>query len=444
VRSSQRAAIPKWVTTIYARAAKHLGTYLARLASYLTDDTRWRGALRYNRFTQAIEVASAFPPQLGQTIAAYRTLDEIDTLKTLLVVNASGFPKATYTDVWRAIMLAAEGQGYHPLQDYLNGLVWDEIPRLDRLFLDYFPGRLPPEDNYTVTINGKPQPSWRDKWVAYFEATGPCFMIGAVARAMEPGSKVDSLPIFVSGQRYHKGLGLQALTGNPAWFTDDIPVDVVDKDAKDALVGKWIVELAEMPHLRRDVERFKAFVSRQTDRYRRAYDRLTKDWPRQATLVGTSNDLIYLDTTGNRRFWAIPLAGRVDVAKITADRDQLWAEATHRWKNKESWWLSDALEEIAAKIQAGYVDDDQLEVPIEEWIEQHRDHAGAIAPFEMAALYPMLREPLGLGSSGLVAGPTIPSKPDQNRVANCLKHLGFRKERRWVAGQTRVVWVEQI
>jgi putative DNA primase/helicase len=198
-----------------------------------------------------------------------------------------------------------------------------------------------------------------------------------------------------------------------------------------------------MPHLRRDVERFKAFVSRSTDRYRRAYDKLTKDWPRQATLVGTSNDLVYLDTTGNRRFWAIPLATRVDIAKIAADRDQIWAEATHRWKNKETWWLSDALEEIAAEIQAGYVDDDLLEVPIEDWIDKRRASDGTVAPFEMAELYPMLREPLGLGVIGLVAGPTVLSKADQGRVANCLKRLGFRKERRWHAGRMRALWGEQ-
>ena len=94
-------------------------------------------------------------------------------------------------------------------------------------------------------------------------------MIGAVGRIYEPGAKCDSLPIFVSEQRYNKSLGLRALAVNPAWFTDDVPVDVVDKDAKDALVGKWLVELSEIPHLRRDIEQFKAFVSRTTDRFRR-------------------------------------------------------------------------------------------------------------------------------------------------------------------------------
>jgi predicted P-loop ATPase len=288
--------------------------------------------------------------------------------------------------------------------------------------------------------------SWRDKWVAYFEATGRCFSIGAVARVMEPGCKVDSLPIFVSEQRYYKGLGLQALVGNPKWFSDDIPVDVVDKDAKDALVGKWIVELSETPHLRRDVERFKAFVSRQTDRFRRAYERLTQDWPRQTALTGTSNDLSYLDTTGNRRFWAIPLAAPVNVELIKNDRDQLWAEAVALYRDKARWWLTEAMEDIAAEIQEGYVEDDLLDVPISKWIEGTRDLiTGKLAPFEMTELYPALGSALGLGSSslGLNTGPTVPSKADQMRIANCLKRLGFRRERLWVNGQYQRVWIER-
>jgi hypothetical protein len=441
---AHRAAIPQWVDRIYARAAKHLGTYLARLVSYLEEDTLWRGALRLNQFTQTIEAGIPFPPQQGQPPIAYRALREVDTLEALLVVQAKGFPKATITDVWRAIILAAEHQGYHPVREYLDGLVWDEVPRIHRLFFDYFPGELPPEETLNLAP-GKNELSWRDKWAWYYEKTAECFMIGAVARVMSPGCKCDSLPIFVSEQRYNKGLGLQALVGNPAWYSDDIPVEVVDRDAKDALVGKWVVELAEMPHLRRDVERFKAFVSRQADRFRRAYERLPQDWPRQTALTGTSNDLTYLDVTGNRRFWAIPLDKPVDVTLIKQDRDQLWAEAVQLYKNKVSWWLSDEMEDIAAEIQAGYVEEDILEHPIADWIEKRRDKTTKhVAPFEMTALYPAIGSALGLGSSlGLNAGPTTPSKADQGRVASCLKRLGFRRTRQRITGVIRRVWIER-
>jgi hypothetical protein len=434
--AGQRAAIPRWVDKIYARAAKHLGTYLARMRTFYAESPQFRGAIQLNRFMQTIEVCDPFPPVPGQVNETYRPLREIDVLRALLAAHAKDFPKASEADVWKAIKLAAEDQGYHPVQEYLSAEVWDQTPRIHRLFFDYFPGELPLEENL----------DWRDKWVAYYEHTARCFMVGAVARIFEPGCKVDSLPIFVSNQRYNKGLGLQALAVNPAWFTDDIPVDFVDKDCKDALVGKWIVELAEMPHLRRDVERFKAFVSRQSDRFRRAYERVTQDWPRQSALTGTSNDLTYLDVTGNRRFWAIPLARPADVKKIRQDRDQLWAEAVHLHRNKTPWWLSEELEAIAAEIQKGYVEDDLLDIPITDWLEKRRDaKTGEVAPFEMSALYPSLHQQLGLGSSlgGGHAAPALPSKTDQGRIASSLKRLGFRRAFRWIGGKSRRAWVEQ-
>ena len=94
-----------------------------------------------------------------------------------------------------------------------------------------------------------------------------------------------------------------------------------------------------------------------------------QDWPRQTALIGTSNDLTYLDVTGNRRFWAIPLAEPANVALIARDRDQLWAEATYCYKDKVPWWLSDEMEEIAAEIQDGYVEEDVLESSVAEWLE---------------------------------------------------------------------------
>jgi hypothetical protein len=446
--AAHRAAIPQWVKKIYGRAAKHLGTFLARLVTEFKEGADWCGALRYNQFTQTFEVCEPFPPQPGQIRDTYRSLRETDVLRALLAVQSKNFPKATERDVWRAVKIAAEDLGYHPVRDYLNGLVWDGVPRLHRLFLDYFPGELPEEEPHPLPAN---QLSDRDKWTAYYEATGKCFMIGAVNRIMEPGCKVDTLPVFVSDQGYFKALALEALVGNPKWFSDDISVNLVDKDAKDALVGKWIVELAEMPHLQRDVERFKAFVSRTTDRFRRAFERLTQDWPRQGVLTGTSNSLNYPDPTGNRRHWAIPLARPADVELIKRDSDQLWAEAVDLYKNKTPWWLSEAMEEIAAEIQAGYVEQDVLDDTIADELKQWVPDTGKapdpktnpVPLFTLTKLYAAIGAKLGLGVSlGLSGGTSsmIPSKAEQMRMATCLKRLGFRQRRQRVNGEQVVVW----
>ena len=71
----------------------------------------------------------------------------------------------------------------------------------------------------------------------------------------------------------------------------------------------------------------KAFFSRRDDRYRSAYGKVSQDHPRQCVFIGSSNNLEFVDVTGNRRFWPFRVAGQIDVAAIVTDRDQLWAEA---------------------------------------------------------------------------------------------------------------------
>ena len=76
-----------------------------------------------------------------------------------------------------------------------------------------------------------------------------------------------------------------------------------------------------------EVEKVKAFASRQRDRARPAYGRVREDRPRRCTQWATTNDVAYLASqTGNRRFWPLPV-GRIDVEALRHDRDQLWGEA---------------------------------------------------------------------------------------------------------------------
>jgi predicted P-loop ATPase len=425
-----RKAIPKWVKTAYAKAAKRLGKYFSALVDYIENTAHWRGAVRFNRFTQQIEVSDPFPPQMAQVIDRWRALrDPDDTLEAMICVQADGFPTAGKGTVFDALTLVSSRHKYHPVQDWLDRCRGgDEIP-VSRLFLDYFPGEVPEpadkqeeQDWAALRADNKLTPA--DKVIAYYEHVGECFMVGLVARAYEPGCKLDTLPVPVSPQGFDKSQGLQALVPDPAWFTDDLATAVSDRDAKESLTGKWLVELSEFPHIRKDIDRVKAFFSRQTDRYRRAYGRLNTDNPRQCGFCATANELEFLDVTGNRRCWPIPLGERVKVADIVRDRDKLWANAVRLYFEEYKWWLSPSLEAIAGEMQDAFIEGDEWDAMILGVLDTSHpaNQDGNRSPFTV-------REVLrGIGFSFVPGDANFASKADEMRVARRLRRLGFRRD----------------
>ena len=145
------------------------------------------------------------------------------------------------------------------------------------------------------------------------------------------------------------------------------------------LRGVWIIELAELASMRGQVsvEAVKLFLSRRTDRYRPSYGRREADFPRQCVFSASTNLAEYLtDATGNRRFWPVQCRG-IDVSSITNDRDQLWAEAAHAYRNGEAWHLVDDDIRAAASIeQHKRMERDPWEDVVSDWIERQTPGSG--------------------------------------------------------------------
>jgi predicted P-loop ATPase len=77
-----------------------------------------------------------------------------------------------------------------------------------------------------------------------------------------------------------------------------------------------------------------------------------EDFPRSWVAIGTTNESGYLkDASGARRFWPLTIGKAVDVTRIEADRDQLWAEAAAREARGESDVLPKKLWAVAAEHQ---------------------------------------------------------------------------------------------
>jgi predicted P-loop ATPase len=159
--------------------------------------------------------------------------------------------------------------------------------------------------------------------------------------------------ILESIQGKEKSEALKALAIQEDWFCDDVPLNADGKKVIEQLMGKWIVEAADLSGMKKvEVEHLKAMLSRQVDRARLAYGRQPTEQPRSSIVVGTTNSPKYLkDLTGNRRFWPVKVT-KIDLAALKRDRDQLWAEAVTREEAGASIRLDPSLWGAAAVEQS--------------------------------------------------------------------------------------------
>jgi predicted P-loop ATPase len=300
----------------------------------------------------------------------------------------------------------------HPVRAYLQGLPPIESPEalklLERFFVDYFPC----------------QETARNR--RYLRRIGACFLVSMVARIYEPGAKVDHMPVLDGPTGFQKSEGWRALIPDPGWFSDDLALNLVDRDTKESLSGKWLIEMSEMPHLAKAVESVKAFISRRVDRYRVAYGMLNQDHPRMCVFVGTSNSLEFVDVTGNRRFWPLSVISPVRLDLIRRDRDKLFAAALALYRDGFQWWLPPDIEEIAADEQADFLREDSWTTDIAAWI------AKRACPAEPFTLWQVLTEALTLSKSRERTASAT------QRAQQVLKDLGYRRGKRETIDGERV------
>ncbi len=347
------------------------------LTLILRHDERFRdaGSVRYDEFSNVL--------LLGERPVTDVLVTEIGA-EIELSWKLSAIPSGMLLSV---LLMIGRKNGFHPVRNYLKSLRWDRASRVDGLFSKYF----------------------GSKDTEYARAVSRTLMLGSVARIMQPGCKVDLVPILRGKQGAGKSTGLMALfreswAGTPTaeWGSKDFLQHLHS--------GVWCLELAELSGMRRsEVEHIKRVISAQSDRFRPPYGRTQEDFPRQTVFVGTTNaDEFLKDPTGNRRFLPIEV-GAVDVAGLKRDRDQLWAETIVRFQTGESWheipW-EEAENEREAVFEA-----DAWEEKIGPWLSAKFPQETTVSE--------ILEDCLGLL-------PDRQGRSEQTRVGNILRRWNWR------------------
>lgn len=285
----------------------------------------------------------------GVKKGAYRNDDDLLIIKSWFCEKFKVEPNLN--TLHEAISCIALDHQYNPLKDYLLGLKWDGVERVENALITY---------HHAKGRRG------------YLKAVSARFMQACVQRVFEPGCKFDHMLVLEGEQGVGKSTFGRILAGSD-YFLDNLP-SLSDKDAALYLQGTWICEIAELASMRRsDVESTKAFVARSTDKFRPPYGRTRVDFPRVTVFLGTTNSDDYLtDRTGNRRFWPV-LVGQCDFKRLEADRDQLWAEAVFNYFfDKKPLWLEGEAKEQALLEQENRLADDEsvlMGEEFSEWLE---------------------------------------------------------------------------
>lgn len=381
----------RWLRSIVYNKDRTYTKVASNAVLLLTHHRAWRGCLRYNAFSDRVLWCRKGPDAHGFDPPAPEC--EFEDHQHHYIANwlaretGMKFDRGTIVDV---ALTAARASSFNPWVEYLLSCraKWDGVARLDEWLCTYLGApRLP--------VNLR---------------IGPMWLIGAAARGIKPGCKMDYILVLEGDQGVGKNQALEALFGDDVFLPQ--LAAFADKDAMAGLVGIACACIDELSAKRaQDEEAFKSFLSRRFDRYRPHYGRTFVRRYRTTVFAATTNVEEYLlDPTGNRRTW--PCAcGAIDLAALRRDRDQLWGEAVARFQDGEQWW-PDQSENLALR-------------EIQSAREQGDEWDARIARFANGREWVTVGE--CLSDLGLEMKDWRPV--DQHRVARALRRAGWRSYR---------------
>ena len=330
----------------YEKKSMELKNNLHNLMLILENDENLKGIV-FNQLADGMEIRGKVP--WPHPAKFWRDADDAQLI--CYVDAAYGTFSARNYDI--AVTKAVDDRSYHPIREFFETLpAWDGVERADTLLIDY----LGAEDT------------------PYVRAVTRKELCAAYCRVYHPGIKFDSMIVLNGDQGIGKSTLIAKLGGE--WYSDSLNLsDMNDKTAAEKLQGYWIMEIGELAGMRKaDLDKVKAFISRQDDKYRASFGRRVTPHPRQCVFFGTTNSQNgYLrDITGNRRYWNVKVPGNGKYKPWDMDEDtvkQVWAEVMVYAKAGEKLYLSPELEDYAKEEQRAAMERDDREGLVQEYLD---------------------------------------------------------------------------
>lgn len=270
---------------------------MANVLLVLSTHPYYKHSIRYNEFRQEIEYKG-------------KALEEHDLVKIQYFMQTDAhLPSISKDAVYAAIQHYAAGKSYDEAKDWLTALTWDGVERLK---------------SWVPRARGVTD----DK---YHQGIGSQWFMGIIRRIMNPGCIFDYMLVLVGAQ----GIGKTSffrIVGGPWYKSYTGAMD--NKDFYLALRGAVIVDLDEGAAMyKSEAIKIKSIITETHDEFRAPYDRIMKKFPRRFVFSMSTNDTEpFRDVTGNRRYWTIDAKNVVDFKWLEENRDQLYAEAYHYFK----------------------------------------------------------------------------------------------------------------
>lgn len=294
----------------------------------------------------------------------------------------------------------AKDNEYHPIQDYLNSLKWDGIPRIEKL-AGYF------DAHYKGLF-----PMILRKW-----------LIGAIAKVFD--KEQNPMLVFEGKQGLGKDTFARWLCPKEEYFKEG-SIDPDNKDHRIATSEIWIWEVGELGSTTRkaDREALKNFLTTRTFIEREVYGRHNQPYVAMASFIGSvNNESGFLnDPTGSRRFWVMPIDHiNWDYSK-DIDVNDIWAEAMAAFTAGEDHNLDDNLKRSMEEIADQYKVLDSTEEAIKKCFYIDPKDVSLFTDFN--TIRNILKDP----QKGDLQGHDLSSQ----RIAAAMTALGLYADRQYI------------